>query len=125
MCRLLFLVDIRSILLRKEHSAVVAVVDDVDLFCDGRFDGRQQVFPLERRLFLLMLDALDAIQNRKPKDLEVVFRLRDGIEGVPHEKLEFEWDLLTHATGEIAVVLKHVPSSFRSFAMYLCSYHFI
>ena len=118
-------VDIRSILLCKEHGAVVAVVDDVDLGGDGRFNGRQQIFSLEWRLFLLMLDALDAIQNRKPKDLEIVFRFGDGIEGVPHEKLEFERDLLTHATGEIAVVLKHVLSSFRSFAMYLCSYHFI
>jgi hypothetical protein len=72
-----------------------------------------------------MFDTLDAIQNRKPKDLEVVFRLRDGIESIPHEKLEFERDLLCNSTGEIAVVLKHVPSSFRSFAMYLCSYHFI
>ena len=37
-----------------------------------------------------MFDALDAIQNRKPKDLKIVFRLRDGIESIPHEKLEFE-----------------------------------
>ena len=87
MCRLLFFVDIRSIFFRKQHGTVVAVVDDVNLGGDGRFDGRQQVFPLERRLFLLMLDTLNAIQNRKPKDLEVVFRLGDGIEGVPHEKL--------------------------------------
>ena len=62
-------VDIRSILLRKEHGAVVAVVDDVDLGGDGRFDGRQQIFSLEWRLFLLMLDALDAVQLKEPKDL--------------------------------------------------------
>ena len=58
---------------------MVAVVDDVNLGGDGRFDGRQQIFSLEWRLFLFMFDTLDAITTEELEQILTVSNKAAGI----------------------------------------------
>ncbi len=58
------------------------------------------IFSAVSRKFLLVNNSLrSSIGNRKPKDLQIVFRLVKIAYKIPHKELEFKGDLCLYTTG--------------------------